>query len=196
MEYSPAASITTRSPACIVPESVGIVQHGGIEARAHDGRVRRTLTATLSPLILHQGGDLTLGDARLHRMHGGEVRGNRGVGGVTDALDFSRILSRFGARPASAGHPGKTRRRETHWRASANPEARLNSKSRHRRQRRCKWWLSSAGSSRTSSERRLSRTSTWSNPVILPASGLSAPSFGPVHFSCDGLWLGRNRISV
>src|SRR5882672_7739597 len=40
-----------------------------------------------------------------------------------------------------------------------------------------------------------SRLATLSNPVTFGASGLSGPSFGPVHFSCVALCSGRKRIS-
>src|SRR5437660_11994514 len=38
-----------------------IVQHGGIEARSHDGSIRWVLASALSALVLHKRGNLLLG---------------------------------------------------------------------------------------------------------------------------------------
>src|ERR1700730_1015297 len=69
-----------------------IVQHGGIKARAYDGRVSGAFTTAFSPLVLQQGGDFSLGNARPDHTHGDEMPGDGSVGCAPYALDLSRIL--------------------------------------------------------------------------------------------------------
>ena len=102
MEYSPAASMTTTSPDLNRGRVVGIVQHGGVEARSHDRRVGRALAATLSPFVLQERGDFPLGDAGLHGVHGGQVRGDRRIRGFADQFDFALVFERAQGREQRA----------------------------------------------------------------------------------------------
>src|ERR1700722_5026391 len=44
---------------------VGIVENGGVKARADDGSIGRTFATTFTPFVLHQGGNFAFVHARL-----------------------------------------------------------------------------------------------------------------------------------
>ena len=71
-----------------------VVENGGKESRADDGRVRRPLAAAALKFILHQGGNLVFPHAGLYRLHGGQVRFHRSLHGLANQGDFSRTFHR------------------------------------------------------------------------------------------------------
>src|ERR1700737_3445590 len=58
---------------------VRVVKYGGINPRAHDRGVSRTLTPAPAPLVLHEGRNLALVYALLDRFESGEVSRYGGV---------------------------------------------------------------------------------------------------------------------
>ena len=108
------------------PGIIGIMEHGGIEARSHDGGVSRPLAAAFAPLVLHEGRNLAFGDSRFDGAHGGAMRRNRGVRCLANELNLASIL-KGAQRAQERPHVSKgIRKAETCWPASASP-ARLPS---------------------------------------------------------------------
>src|SRR5438094_6570948 len=71
-----------------------IVQHGGIEARSHDGSIRWVLASALSPLVLHKRGNLPLGHSGLRGAHCSQMRSYGSIGRLANTLDLPRVFDR------------------------------------------------------------------------------------------------------
>src|SRR5262249_45933332 len=71
-----------------------IVEHGGVEAGADDGRVSRALTAAPAELILHQRRDFAFVDARMDGLQRRQVRRDRSVRSAAKHLQLTGIFYR------------------------------------------------------------------------------------------------------
>ena len=68
------------------------MQHGGVESRADNGCVRRTLAAALAPFVLQERRNFALGHSWLDGANRRELRGNRSVYRFTRQLNFAIIF--------------------------------------------------------------------------------------------------------
>ena len=99
MEYSPAASITTTSPLCMVVVIGHVMQHGGVDAAADDGRVGGALAAIRQQSAGNDAGDRALIDAGMDGQDRSLLRFDGGVCGFAQQVDLARVLEgakRFG----------------------------------------------------------------------------------------------------
>src|SRR5438477_5335175 len=71
---------------------VRVVKYGGMNPRAHDRGISRTLTPTPAPSVLHEGRNLALVYARPYSFESGEVSSYRRVHGFADQPHLVRIF--------------------------------------------------------------------------------------------------------